>query len=54
MTSPKKPQAENLEPAIRKCLMCLSSFQSSDIGERVCPGCKKKKSWQQGWGLKHT
>ena len=48
MTSPKKPQAENLKPAIRKCLMCSQSFQSRDIGERICPDCKDSKTWRQG------
>ena len=44
----KRPQAENLQPAIWKCLMCSTSFQSKDIGERVCPDCKNTKTWRQG------
>ena len=43
----KKPQAENLQPKVRKCLMCSSSFQSSHIGERVCPDCKSTSTWRQ-------
>ena len=45
----KRPQAENLQPAIRKCLMCSTSFQSRDIGERVCPDCKTSKAWREGY-----
>ena len=48
-TSPKKPQPENLQPAIRKCLMCSTSFQSRDIGERVCPDCKTSRAWRDGY-----
>ena len=43
----KKPQAENLQPKVRKCLMCAGSFQSSHIGERVCPDCKSTSTWRQ-------
>ena len=43
----KKPQAENLQPKVRKCLMCSSSFQSSHIGERICPDCKNTSTWRQ-------
>ena len=43
----KRPQAENLQPAIWKCLMCSTSFLSSDIGDRVCPVCKNTRTSRQ-------
>ena len=43
----KRLQAENLQPAIWKCLMCSTSFQSMDIGEPVCPVCKNTRTWRQ-------
>jgi Zn finger protein HypA/HybF involved in hydrogenase expression len=43
----KKPQAENLQPKLRRCLMCADEFQSHHIGERVCPDCKSTSTWRQ-------
>ena len=43
----KKPQAENLQPKMRKCLMCLDEFMSTHTGERVCPDCKSTSTWRQ-------
>jgi ribosomal protein S27AE len=44
----KKPQADNLEPVIRKCLMCFIEFMSQHKGERVCGTCKSTLAWRQG------
>ncbi len=43
----KKPQSDNLVAKRRKCLMCMDEFQSSHIGERVCPDCKGTSTWRQ-------
>jgi len=44
----KKPQPENLEPVVRRCLMCLVEFLSQHKGERVCRACKSTLAWRQG------
>jgi len=43
----KKPQSDKLIAKRRKCLMCMDEFQSSNIGERVCPDCKGTSTWRQ-------
>jgi hypothetical protein len=43
----KKPQSDKLVAKRRKCLMCMDEFQSSHIGERVCPDCKGTSTWRQ-------
>lgn len=43
----KKPQSDNLVAKRRICLMCMDEFQSSHIGERVCPDCKGTSTWRQ-------
>ena len=43
----KKPQSDKLIAKRRKCLMCMDEFQSSHIGERVCPDCKGTSTWRQ-------
>jgi len=44
----KKPQPDNLDPVIRKCLMCFTEFLSQHKGERVCHACKGTSAWRQG------
>jgi hypothetical protein len=33
---------------VRRCLACLSLFDSEWAGERICPHCKKKSGWREG------
>ena len=33
---------------LRRCLSCLSEFDSEWAGERICPHCKKKAGWREG------
>ena len=40
-------RAENLQPKLRRCLMCADDFQSHHMGERVCPDCKSTSTWRQ-------
>jgi hypothetical protein len=37
-----------IEQAIRKCLVCRSSFLSAWAGERVCRRCKDTAAWRSG------
>ncbi len=46
--SNKKPQSEDLDPMIRRCLMCFAEFLSEHKGERVCRACKGTSAWRQG------
>ena len=49
LTDTKKPEPDR-EPIkkVRKCLMCRSEFNSSHVGERVCPSCKETSVWRSG------
>ena len=37
-----------IEQAIRKCLVCRSSFLSAWAGERICRRCKDTAAWRSG------
>ena len=55
----KKPKNLNLKPKIRKCLgnltdKCLVTFQSEDIGQRICPACKLTKEWKSSSAPTHN
>ncbi len=33
----------------RHCLMCHLTFESAWSGERICPKCKSKSVWREGF-----
>lgn len=36
-------------PKRRQCLMCQTAFESAWSGERICPKCKGKSVWREGF-----
>ena len=43
----KKPVPDgDIDPKVRNCLACRSSFESAWAGERICPKCKSSSSWR--------
>ncbi len=38
----------NIDPKVRNCLACRRRFTSAWAGERICPKCKRSRSWRSG------
>ena len=41
-------------PRERRCLRCLSLFQSEGFGERICRQCKGTNAWQNSIPIRRS
>lgn len=38
----------------RLCLRCRNAFKSEGFGERICPRCKRSRTWNSGAAVRGT
>jgi hypothetical protein len=48
MSYKKSVLAGDIDSKVRNCLACRRRFKSEWAGERICPKCKRSRSWRRG------